>query len=228
MKKGELQKWEKVAKVAKSIISDYDESNNYLTRWISFRIAELVTDEKSTKNSHKRNRLRKECSELIINLWRIQTLYELKDDISKFNFNISKMFDVYSPTWMNENGENKNSIKNIGVNINDKGYEELLIDLMLLQKYEKQIIIIRAIDTLPSKRKMSSMSDREIQEIGVDLARYDELLELKDEYIKDLKLDIVNDIVKGKSEKKKIRALGKALKIIHQKRNEIIKSLSNK
>lgn len=223
----ELKGWENVAELGNQIIKKLQDQphDDPLKRWMAYHVAELLEQEKKAKTARKRELLRKECSDLIIKIWKIRRRYDPNDPINRINRGLDVIVAGGQTSWMTFQEPAMPEGKGPKRKPKKLKYDQILTKIMELADKERRVVFAATTADFPEELtdEIQDVEDQQAEKLNVE--HYDQLITLRDLFFQKTQSKDIKDIANAKTKTARKKAVAKALHHIDVKRKAYIKML---
>jgi len=223
----ELKGWEKVAELGNRIIKKLQTQphDEPLKSWIAYRVAELMEYEKKAKTARKREVLRKECSDLIIKIWKIRRRYDPNDPINKINHGLDVLLSGSQPSCVAFQESQIPDGMGAQRKLKKLRYDEILTKIMELADKERRVVFAATTAEFPEELtdEIQDIEDQQAEKLNIE--HYDQLITLRDLLFQKTQSEDIKDIANAKTKTTRKKAVAKALHNIDVERKAYIKMM---
>lgn len=220
-----MKYWEEVANLGERIIKalEIKAHDDPLRCWMAHYIAELMDSEKSAKSEKQRTAIRKNCTELILRLWKIRYRFDPSHPLSQ----LSRKLEILAgdkpwsrPFVETTEGKAQTKEKHSGPK-----YEKNLKLIAELAEEDKRVVFIALTADLPRKAPEEFQDGENADEADVAF-NYRNLITTRDRLAKGANTQSLKDIVDAKTKAARKSAIARALMKTNERRQKLIKMLS--
>lgn len=223
----ELKGWENVAELGNRIIKKLQAQphDEPLKSWMAYRVAELMEQEKKAKTARKREVLRKECSDLIIKIWKIRRRYDPNDPINKINHGLDVLLSGSQPSWMTFQEPPIQKGKAEKRKLKKLKYDQVLTKIMELSDKDRRVVFAATTAELPEKVTGETRDIEEQQAEELNVEQYDQLITMRNLVFEKTQSEDIKDIANAKTKTARKKAVARALHNIDVERKAYIKMI---
>lgn len=224
----ELKGWENVAELGNHLVNKlhiqpHDEPLKY---WMAYRVAELMEQEKKAKTARKREQLRKECSDLIINIWKIRRRYDPNNPINRINNNLEILVVRSQTSWMTFKDSPTPEGKDTKRKPKKMKYDHVLNKIMEIADKERRVVFAATTAELPDKLTEETQDSEDQRAEKLNIEHYNQLITLRNLLFQNSQSKNIQNIANAKNKTARKKAVAKALHSIGLERKAYIKMIS--
>lgn len=173
----ESRDWPEIAARGRTIRDalSKDGEQNPTVGWMAFRVAELMLAAETETSPPRRDKLKKECSDLILELWRLQRGSAQDNPIHEINQALRHIADMRPPPWRRYHPVAPGGKKADTIASERLSVDKLVPKLMSLADEEQELIYSLVAAGLPVNVPVAANSAEELYGGQVDRGRYDHL-----------------------------------------------------
>lgn len=214
-----VKDWNEISKLGDRISAELkgDANEDWLKHWMAHRVAELLAEERAVTNPLRKEKLREECCNLILRIWRLRKRFDPNDPIQEINRSLHQLLFSQRPPFDSEKiDEYEAKIAGNSIEPDKLSFLSKLEFRFMSALVEVEYLRAAFLSTLPAEKPAEENEGGEGDQI--DSSTYKRLSELKTNLITSAKSIHLRAILASKDEASLKLAVGKALETIDRER----------
>jgi len=211
-----------ILEIGKKICDELElnDTSNILSKWMAYRISELMSLVREEKKGAKKEKLKRECEELIVRVWRLKHNLAYDDPILKISKKLNTIASIISSNLqIKPNGSSKSFTKSP----KSKTFEANMKWFYDASDLERLLSTAGILNSLPNKL---SKVIGDIKDDNEDQNKLEELINLRDLVLGEIEAGFPSLKLNKKSSKSRKKAIIHSLEKIQQEKAKLIRNLA--